>query len=140
MSQSSIKQAYASQKCAAKKRGIDFNLTFEEWNHIWQVSGKWDERGRGSKKYCMARHRDIGPYSINNVSIITNHENLSYGNKDRWKDKIVSDETKSKIKEARLLQTNVGYDKTIYTCEHCSKQIRSKSNIIQHVRAKHKIS
>jgi hypothetical protein len=132
-----IRQAYASQKCAANKRGIEFLLSFEEWYHIWQVSGKWDERGRGSEKYCMARHNDIGPYSINNVSIITNHENLSLGNKDRWKGKIVSDETKDKLKQARKLQVNVGYDKTIYTCVHCDKQVRSKSNLVQHTRASH---
>lgn len=131
------KQAYASHKSKAGKRGIEFLLSFEEWQYIWQVSGKWDERGRGSEKYCMARHSDIGPYSINNVSIITNHENLSLGNKDRWKGKIVSDETKDKLKEARKLQVNVGHDKTIYTCVHCNKQVRGKSNIVQHTRAKH---
>ena len=131
------KQAYASQKCAAKKRGIDFQLTFDEWYKVWSDSGHWHQRGRGSEKYCMARHQDTGPYSINNVSIITNHENLSYGNKDRWKNKVVTDKTKNKIKQARKLQTNVGYDKTIYTCAHCNKQVRGKSNIVQHTRAKH---
>ena len=124
------KQAYASQKCAAKKRGIEFQLTFEQWKHIWQVSGKWDERGRGSEKYCMARHSDIGPYSIDNVSIITNHENLSLGNKNRWKGKIVSDETKSKLRKARQTQINIGYDKMIYVCPQCNLHIRSKSNFI----------
>jgi len=139
MTNAQTKQAYASQKCSAKKRGIGFHLTFEEWNYIWQVSGKWDERGRGSEKYCMARHNDIGPYAIGNISIITNHENLSLGNKDRWKGKIVNDETKNKLKQKRQLQTNVGHDKAIYICEHCSRQIRGKSNLIQHGRAKHPI-
>ena len=127
--------AYASHKCSAKKRGIPFLLTFEEWHKIWQDSGKL--RGRGSDLYCMARHNDTGPYAIGNVSIITNHENLSLGNKDRWKNKIVSDETRNKIKQARQLQKNVGYDKTIYTCVHCNKQVRSKSNLVQHIRARH---
>ena len=132
-----LKIAYTSQKHTARKRDIPFLLSFEEWVDIWQSSGKLAERGRGSDKYCMARHGDIGPYSINNVSIITNHENLSLGNKDRWKNKIVSGNTKDKIKEARKMQKNVGYDKTIYTCVHCNQQIRSKSNLVQHTRAKH---
>jgi hypothetical protein len=129
------KRAYAAHKCSAKKRGIEFLLSFEEWYNIWQQSGK--QRGRGSDLYCMARHNDIGPYAIGNVSIITNRENLSLGNKDRWIGKFVDDSTKHKIKLARSKQKNVGYDKTIYSCPHCSQQIRSKSNLIQHVRAKH---
>jgi hypothetical protein len=131
------KLAYNSQKCAAKKRGIPFLLSYDEWQYIWDASGKWEERGRGSNKYCMARHNDIGPYAVDNISIITNHENLSLGNKDRWKGKIVSDETKNKLREAKKLQQNRGHDSTIYTCAHCNKQVKGKSNITQHTRARH---
>jgi hypothetical protein len=132
-----LKQAYISQKYLAKKRKIEFLLTFQEWYDIWLQSGKFHLRGRRSNEYCMGRHNDIGPYAVNNVSIITNHENCSFANKDRWKGKLVTEETKIKIKIARKKQINVGYDKTIYICNHCQQQIRSKSNLIQHTRAKH---
>ena len=52
---------FQQQKYMAKRRGIEFLFTFEEWIKMWEDSGKWNERGRGAKKYCMARHNDIGP-------------------------------------------------------------------------------
>lgn len=129
------KLAYNSQKCSAKKRGIDFQLSYDEWKSIWDASGK--PRGRGKDFYCMARHNDTGPYALWNVSIITNSENLSLGNKDRWKNKVVSEETKAKIRNKRAKQLNVGYDKSTYVCPMCSCTLRGKSNLIQHTRARH---
>ena len=64
------KQNYASQKCSAKKRGIDFNLTYDEWYDFWIKSGKAHLRGRGTDKYCMARHNDTGPYELGNISFL----------------------------------------------------------------------
>jgi len=60
---------YTRQKCMAKYRGIDFHLSFDEWNDIWQASGKWNERGRGKGKYCMSRVNDTGAYAVGNVFI-----------------------------------------------------------------------
>lgn len=58
--------------------------------------------------------------------------------KEAWnKNKTLSDEHKLNVKIARSKQTNVGHDKTMYTCIHCSQVIRSKSNLLQHTRAKH---
>lgn len=131
------RQAFISQRHKAKKRGIAFLLTFEEWKQIWETSGCYHLRGRGSLKYCMARHNDTGPYAVGNVSIITNAQNLYIGNKDRWQGKILTDETKNKIKNARKKQSNVGCDKTIHICQYCQKQIRSKGNLTQHLRSKH---
>ena len=53
----------------AKYRGIDFELTFDEWYDIWQQSGHWADRGRGHGKYCMSRVNDIGAYKVGNVFI-----------------------------------------------------------------------
>lgn len=61
----------------AKRDGIEFNLTFDEWWNIWQQSGHWEQRGRGSEKYCMCRKGDVGPYSAENVFIATNAENVA---------------------------------------------------------------
>lgn len=77
---------YNAHKSRAKRRGIPFLFTFEEWKHAWDTSGK--TRGNKSNDYCMARHNDIGPYAIWNVSIITNKENsqfaVSHRNYDKW--------------------------------------------------------
>lgn len=80
---SEYKKAYTKQKSNAKRRGVEFELSFSEWLAIWLWSGKLDERGRGEGKYCMARVGDTGPYSICNVYITLNTKNVSDGNVGR---------------------------------------------------------
>jgi hypothetical protein len=72
-----LKLAFNSQKCGAAKRGISFEMTFEEWLQVWRESGKIDLRGQGRGKFCMGRYNDSGPYKIGNVKIITHEQNLS---------------------------------------------------------------
>lgn len=62
---------FSIQKRAARKRGIPWELTFEEWWRIWEESGKWDERGNLGDQYCMCRTNDVGPYRVGNVRIDT---------------------------------------------------------------------
>lgn len=68
---------YQMQKNNAKRRGIPFLLTFEEWCGLWDSSGKWDQRGRYSGRYCMSRVGDEGPYAIGNVRISAWEDNLA---------------------------------------------------------------
>ena len=70
------KQAFWNHLHSAKRRGIEFLLTFEEWLKIWMDSEHWHERGIRKYQYCMARFGDKGPYAVGNVKIITNEENL----------------------------------------------------------------
>jgi len=65
----------------AKYRGIDFYLSFDEWNDIWQASGKWDVRGRGKGKYCMSRVNDTGAYAVGNVFIQLTTQNSGDGHR-----------------------------------------------------------
>jgi hypothetical protein len=82
MTMNNLKKAFNMQRWnAINRRNIDWHLTFEEWLDIWIKSGKLDQRGKGQGKYCMARHFDLGPYSISNVSIIPDSKNTS----DAWK-------------------------------------------------------
>lgn len=69
------KGIYSTQRTNALARNIKWELTFEEWWNIWTSSGKWEERGTDTFQYCMCRNNDIGPYSISNVRIDTNHSN-----------------------------------------------------------------
>jgi hypothetical protein len=43
---------------------------------IWLASGHFEDRGRGSGKYVMARNGDAGPYSQLNVSICLFEQNV----------------------------------------------------------------
>ena len=55
----------------AKKRGITFLFTFDEWMGIWWGSGHWFERGCKKGQFVMCRTGDVGPYAIGNVRIDT---------------------------------------------------------------------
>jgi hypothetical protein len=70
---------YRNQKAAAKKRGIPFLLTFEEWRDIWDTSGKLEQRGRRRGQYVMARFNDQGAYEVGNVRICTAGDNVAEG-------------------------------------------------------------
>jgi len=64
-----LRTAYHRQKESAKKRGIGFDLSYDQWEKIWIDSGKIEQRGRGVGKFCMMRLNDVGPYAAENVSI-----------------------------------------------------------------------
>ena len=69
-------QKYRGQKSHSRTRGIEFNLTFEEWLDIWLSSGYWHLRGKGKGTYVMSRIGDTGPYEVGNVFIQSNSDNV----------------------------------------------------------------
>lgn len=73
------RRKYMIQRCNASKRGIAWNISYEEWLEVWRASGKWASRGIGPGTYCMSRLGDEGPYSVENVSIIPNLDNSFAG-------------------------------------------------------------
>ena len=46
--------AYTTQRLAARRRGIGWELTFEQWLRLWRASGRLADRGVGAGRYCMA--------------------------------------------------------------------------------------
>lgn len=68
--------AFNCQRQNAKARGIGWELTLWQWWQIWNLSGKWDQRGRG-QGYVMCRRGDVGPYAVGNVFIAPARENSS---------------------------------------------------------------
>ena len=72
---SSPKGKYKTQMKNAEIRGIPWEFTFDTWWKLWEESGKWDQRGRGSDQYQMCRTGDTGPYSPSNVRIDTTLSN-----------------------------------------------------------------
>ncbi|MCP5328568.1 MAG: hypothetical protein R3E75_08145 [Steroidobacteraceae bacterium] len=66
---------FEQQRRGAKRRGIEFLLTFEEWLNVWQDSGRFHERGKRPGQYVMARRGDAGPYVLGNVYVTTIEQN-----------------------------------------------------------------
>jgi len=63
---------YGMQKQAARQRGIEFKLTFDEWWWLWEPH--WGQR------MVMARHKDQGAYELGNVRVTTQSDNMQ----ERW--------------------------------------------------------
>jgi len=68
-------QAFNSQRCSARGRGITWNLKLWDWWMVWSDSGKWEQRGRFGDGFVMCRFRDDGPYELGNVYIATLRHN-----------------------------------------------------------------
>lgn len=66
--------AWSRAKAQAAFRNEQWDLTFEEFQKIWQ--GYWDQRGRASTDYCMSREDPFGPWTIDNVNCIQRREYL----------------------------------------------------------------
>jgi hypothetical protein len=65
--------AFDTHRYHAKRRGIAFLFSFEEWVTWWekQLGPDWlGKRGRGKGKYVMARNKDKGPYQQQNVRCV----------------------------------------------------------------------
>jgi len=60
-------RAFQEQRSGAKKRGIEWQLTWEEWLNWWESTGQINNRGKYKGQYVMCRHGDTGPYSLSNI-------------------------------------------------------------------------
>lgn len=67
--------AFRGHRNQAKRRGIEFQLSFAQWLRIWEKSGHLVERGCKRGQYVMARKGDRGPYAVGNIKIILHTEN-----------------------------------------------------------------
>jgi hypothetical protein len=56
---------FHSQKNAAKKRGIGWELTFKQWLEWWGAD--LDNRGQRAWNLQMQRFGDVGPYAMDNI-------------------------------------------------------------------------
>ncbi len=114
---------YKEHAFNAKYRGISFDISFKDWCDIWLSSGKWEQRGKGKNKYVMARHNDIGPYAVGNVSIKSQEENSHEAN--------AGDKNPSKRSGKLISQGLKGHKKEIYTCNICNKLVGGKTNLLR---------
>jgi len=88
-------KAYQDQKATAKRRGIDFNITFENWKKWWISTGKADNRGRNKGCYQMCRLNDEGAYEIENIYCATITKNMQ----DKQLGKPLAEHIKIKVSE-----------------------------------------
>jgi hypothetical protein len=76
------KKRFSYSQFGAKKRGVAFLLTFEEWYQWWLQNGV-DKNGPSTgglkrnqlTELCMCRFNDTGPYALNNIYCATRSQN-----------------------------------------------------------------
>lgn len=84
----------------AKQRGVEFKLTFEEWEQWWRESGHYHERGKKRGEYVMARKGDVGAYELGNIECIPTGENIAAAHSGKPK----SEEWKAKVRKTKALR------------------------------------
>lgn len=74
---------YWQARWFAKKRGIDFHLTFDEWDAWWLKNGVDKNHSTGPSlgdSMCMCRYGDSGAYELGNIYCATRRQNSIDGN------------------------------------------------------------
>ena len=69
-----LRAAYTNQKSSAKRFGIPFLFTFEQWSEWWLTDDRWSRRGRKAGQLQMGRKGNSGPYSPDNVECATKEQ------------------------------------------------------------------
>jgi hypothetical protein len=68
---------YNKLKSNAKRRRKAFTLTFEEFQDFCAETGYLELRGRDADSATIDRKDNSGPYSRDNIRVLTNSENAS---------------------------------------------------------------
>lgn len=77
------KDAYNNLRNSAKRRGIEFSITFE---YFKEFAAKYDyinKRGQSATALTVDRKKPHLGYVVGNLSVITNSENVAKGNRER---------------------------------------------------------
>lgn len=112
------KEQFQNHRQRAKRKGIPFELTFDEWYKIWIDSGHYHNKGTKRGQYVMSRYGDKGGYTVDNVHIQTVGENTReaftttnkdfikprHGAENNFFGKTHKEESIAKIKAARAKQ------------------------------------
>lgn len=70
--------AWRNAKDAAKKRGIPFNLSFEDFQEFCAITGYLEMRGREPTSMTIDRIKNWMPYQVGNIRILTHADNSSH--------------------------------------------------------------
>ncbi len=68
-----IRYAYLGQRHTSNQRGVEFNLTFEQFRDFW--GDDFPLRGNYSEDMQMCRYGDKGAYELGNIYKATKIEN-----------------------------------------------------------------
>jgi hypothetical protein len=132
------KQIYQAQRYMALRRGIAFNLTYDEWLCWWQdqLGPAWRKyRGRRAHDYVMGRIGDQGPYELGNIICITAAQNSEQRRKFP-KQRLRLDETGKRV----YTKLDANKAKKIYqakgTQNEIARQFGCSARLVRMIKAK----
>ena len=68
--------AWLKHKAQANYRGELYELTFQDWQQLWNKDDRWQERGRSGTSLCLTmRDKGMG-WTMTNVEVITRNEQV----------------------------------------------------------------
>jgi hypothetical protein len=70
--------AYSNLRASARKRGIGFDLTFEEFREFCRETGYLESRGKDPTSLTIDRRKTDLPYCKGNIRIMNYHDNTSH--------------------------------------------------------------
>jgi hypothetical protein len=70
--------AYHNLKRSAKKRGIEFELSFEDFMEFCCITGYLEMRGKEPHSLSIDRIKNWLPYTMGNIRILTYADNVSH--------------------------------------------------------------
>jgi len=68
--------AYLKHKSQARYRGELHELTWDEWETIWNKDSAWEQRGRHREDLCLTMLDPDCGWHISNVQVVTRLEQL----------------------------------------------------------------
>lgn len=71
-----VRYAFQKLRCNARRRGKDFDLTFEQFNQFYIRFDYMKKKGITSTAYHIDRIDENKGYTINNIQLLTNQENV----------------------------------------------------------------
>lgn len=116
-----IRNRYHATKSDAKRRGIEWQFTFESWLDWW--GSDIVNRGPGPGQLVMARTGDIGPYHPSNVRKATTAENQNEAHLGKKR-------TPEQVERNRL--SHLGLKPSEATRQALSKALKGKPKTEEH--------
>jgi hypothetical protein len=123
-----LKSQYHIQKRGAKRRGIEWQLTFEEWIDWW--GNDIHKRGAGFDKLQMQRVADKGPYALGNIRKgypLDNARTFSAACQNRKAEKIAR-ERQELMAAMMKMDFDREEEKDIFVGENYEKEMKNNGN------------
>src|SRR5258706_9221221 len=69
MAKTSLHIQYLTHKRDALRKGVAYDISFEDWKDMWNSSGHFQDKGSKTGQYTMVRLDKTKPFTFGNIEI-----------------------------------------------------------------------